>query len=84
MTPEFVVLLEYTLCTYLREKEEEAKQTTKTTKTTKTTIMNKRNRSNYSGSLPFSIRFNLLRTLEEKNSIASRFSIVFAYIALTQ
>lgn len=81
MTPEFVVLLEYTLCTYLREKEEEAKQTTKTTKTT---IMNKRNRSNYSGSLPFSIRFNLLRTLEEKNSIASRFSIVFAYIALTQ
>ena len=81
MTPEFVVLLEYTLCTYLREKEEETKQTTKTTKTT---IMNKRNRSNYSGSLPFSIRFNLLRTLEEKNSIASRFSIVFAYIALTQ
>lgn len=81
MTPEFVVLLEYTLCTYLREKEEEAKQTTKTTKKT---IMNKRNRSNYSGSLPFSIRFNLLRTLEEKNSIASRFSIVFAYIALTQ
>lgn len=81
MTPEFVVLLEYTLCTYLREKEEEAKQTTKTTKTT---IMNKRNRSNYSGSLPFSIRFNLLRTLEEKNSIASRFSIGFAYIALTQ
>lgn len=81
MTPEFVVLLEYTLCTYLREKEEEAKQTTKTTKTT---IMNKRNRSNYAGSLPFSIRFNLLRTLEEKNSIASRFSIVFAYIALTQ
>lgn len=80
MTPEFVVPLEYTLCTYLREKEEEAKQTTKTTKTT---IMNKRNRSNYSGSLPFSIRFNLLRTLEEKNSIASRFSIVFAYIALT-
>lgn len=81
MTPEFVVLLEYTLCTYLREKEEEAKQTTKTTKTT---IMNKRNRSNYSGSLSFSIRFNLLRTLEEKNSIVSRFSIVFAYIALTQ
>ena len=78
MTPEFVVLLEYTLCTYLREKEEEAKQTTKTT------IMNTRNRSNYSGSLPFSIRFNLLRTLEEKNSIVSRFSIVFAYIALTQ